>query len=70
MVKITCEDLKGFRPMTEQEIADFKVIPNRATFYPDYKSYMQANEELAKTGVAYKTGCDKGDSLFWIKVAH
>jgi len=71
MKEITLEDLqelgqllKVCRPMTEQEIANFGVVPEGAIKYPDYKSYRKA---LSLLGGAYDMGCNQEEGLFWIR---
>ena len=75
MKEITLEDLqeigglweKGFkgRPLTEQEKADFGVIPKGAVMYPDYESYEKAAYDKTST-VHRKTGCDKQKGIYWV----
>lgn len=64
---ITAKDLKGFRPMTEQEIKNFGVIPGGVTFYPDQESYFKACEELGKGNVPHQTGANPNEGVYWTK---
>jgi len=55
--------LKDSRPMTEQEIEQFRVIPEEATRYPDYESYKDACSNLKN--VHYQTGSNPDEGLYW-----
>ena len=57
--------LKGCRcrPMTEQEIENFGIIPEGATQYKDYESYVDACKELSKRN--YEAGSNPDEGLFW-----
>ena len=57
--------LKGMRPMTEQEIANFGVIPKGAIRYKSLESLRTACKTLSDKQVAYKAGSNPGKGLFW-----
>ncbi len=72
MKEITLEDLqelgrllKGVkcRPMTEQEIGSFGIIPEGATKYKTLKSYQTACNKLGD--ITYKAGSNSDEGLFW-----
>jgi len=72
--EITLEDLQELgrllkgstgRPMTEQEIAAFGTIPEGATKYQDFKSYVDACNELSKRNATYKASSNPDEGLFW-----
>ena len=74
MKKITVKDLQELfrllkkakcRPMTEQEIAAFKVIPEGATHYQDLKSLRAACQTLNDRRVHYQSGCYTSEGIFW-----
>jgi len=75
MKVVTLEDLqelgrilggaKSWRPMTEQEIGNFGVIPEGAKLYPDYESYKAACKELSDKNTHHQTFCARDEGLFW-----
>ena len=76
MKRMTLADLQEFarildvggtrwRSLTEQEITDFKIVPEGATFYKDYKSYDKANRKLMERGVAFQGGTNPKKGLLW-----
>ncbi len=56
--------LKSIRPLTEQEIKEFGIMPEGAIRYDDYPAYLKACRKLS--GI-YQTGCDIETGLFWTK---
>ncbi len=74
MKTITMDDLRELgrllegtncRPLTKQEIENFGVIPDGATYYKDMKSFWLACESLAKRRVGYRAGCNSEKGLYW-----
>ena len=74
MKTITIEDLKELgrllkdtkcRPLTKQEIENFGVIPEGATFYKGGKSYWLAVRNLDKRKVLSRAGSDSEKGLYW-----
>ena len=74
MKVLTIEDLqelgrllKGVscRPMTGQEIKNFRMIPQGATKYKDYESYADACKELSKRNATYEAGSNPDESSYW-----
>lgn len=55
--------LKDARPMTKEEIANFGVMPEGATIYPDYGSFKVACKELENA--PYQTFCSLDEGIFW-----
>ena len=55
--------LEGATPLTEEEIANFGVMPKGATVYPDYESFKIARKELEK--VHHQTFCSLDEGIFW-----
>ena len=51
------------RPMTDQEIERFYVIPEGATKYTDYESFRVASNNLKN--VHYQASCNQDEGLFW-----
>ena len=74
MTEITLVDLQeldrllkgvSWRLMTEQEIADFSIIPESAIEYQDYGSFSTACELLSSRKAIYEAGSNPGEDLFW-----
>ncbi len=70
MKTITLEDLQelgrlltGCRPMTEQEIENFGIIPKGATKYKTLQSFQTACKKLGD--IAYEAGSNPDKGLFW-----
>ncbi len=55
----------NIRPMTEQEIENFGVMPDGAIKYQDYKSYLVESESLIKRSIAHETFCNQDEGLYW-----
>lgn len=57
-----------WRPLTEKEIANFRIPLPGAKFYPTYEEFVEATDDLPRTEKIWQSFCDRDNNIFWTKV--
>ena len=61
-------EVKSFRLMTPEEIANFRIVPSNAKIFKTYEEFNAEGEKVSRTGKVWQSFCDRGNGIYWIKV--